>query len=105
MPSSALAIASSRRATRASASAFASLLSTNRDRTLRIDSAVILPSSNQSEGNHELDPLGIAPMQQESGLPITGITVAGDSPQFSALNAHFAPTQLVGSALTIVSSI
>jgi hypothetical protein len=34
-----------------------------------------------------------------------GVTVAGDSPQFSALNAHFAPTQLVGSALTIVSSI
>jgi len=34
-----------------------------------------------------------------------GITVAGDSPQFSALNALNAPKALVGSALTIVNCI
>ena len=34
-----------------------------------------------------------------------GIVVAGDSPQFSALNAHYAPPLLVGSSLTIVNCI
>jgi MFS family permease len=34
-----------------------------------------------------------------------GITVVGDSPQFSALNAHNAPKDRVGSALTIANCI
>ena len=38
-------------------------------------------------------------------LLIWGISVAGDSPQFSALNAQYAPRDRVGSALTIVNCI
>jgi MFS family permease len=34
-----------------------------------------------------------------------GICVVGDSPQFSAMNAGYAPREYVGSALTIVNSI
>ncbi len=38
-------------------------------------------------------------------LIIWGITVAGDSPQFSTLTAETAPKEYVGSALTIVTCI
>ena len=38
-------------------------------------------------------------------LLLWGITVAGDSPQFSALTASNAPREAVGSLLTLVNSI
>jgi MFS family permease len=38
-------------------------------------------------------------------LVLWGITVVGDSPQFSTLTAQTAPSELIGSALTIVTSI
>ena len=36
---------------------------------------------------------------------VWGLTVSGDSPQFSALNARNAPTEVVGSALTLTNCI
>jgi MFS family permease len=46
-----------------------------------------------------------SPMLFIAFLLFWGIVVAGDSPQFSALNARYAPTDQVGSALTIANCI
>ena len=54
----------------------------------------------------------VSPLMFDASAPIFliflifwGIVIVGDSPQFSALTAHTAPRDLVGSALTIVTSI
>ena len=54
----------------------------------------------------------LAPMMFNTSPPVFlgflifwGVVIVGDSPQFSALTAHTAPRELVGSALTIVTSI
>ena len=49
--------------------------------------------------------LSLPPVFFLAFLVIWGVTVAGDSPQFSALNAAGAPRQFVGSALTMVNSL
>jgi len=54
----------------------------------------------------------LSPLFFNAGLPlfivfmlVWGLTVIGDSPQFSTLNANNAPREYVGSALTIVNSV
>lgn len=54
----------------------------------------------------------VAPLLLELPVPLAlallvvwGLTVVGDSPQLSALNAQTAPRELVGTALTITTSI
>jgi MFS family permease len=49
--------------------------------------------------------LGLPPLLFFSVLLLWGITVAGDSPQFSTLVARLAPQDLVGTALTLVNCI
>lgn len=47
----------------------------------------------------------LTPAAMLAFLMVWGIAVAGDSPQFSALNARYAPAQLVGSALTTANCV
>lgn len=48
---------------------------------------------------------GIDPFLFLAFMLLWGITVVGDSPQFSTIVAHTAPQELVGSALTLVNCI
>jgi len=54
----------------------------------------------------------VSPLAFAAPLPVFlgfllfwGVVIVGDSPQFSTLNARFAPPALVGSALTIANCI
>jgi len=49
--------------------------------------------------------LAAPPVVFAAFVAIWGITVVGDSPQFSTLNARYAPRKLVGSALTMANCI
>jgi len=49
--------------------------------------------------------IGLSPVLLLPFLLLWGITVVGDSPQFSTLNAVNAPKELIGSALTIANCI
>ena len=49
--------------------------------------------------------ISLPPFLFVSVMLIWGITVAGDSPQYSAIIAHTTPGHLVGSALTLVNCI
>ena len=49
--------------------------------------------------------IGSVPILFLGFMMLWGITVVGDSPQFSAMNAKYAPPGYIGSALTIVNSI
>src|SRR6516164_2412908 len=69
MPDSALAIASSRRATRVFASAFASLRSTAGVRSpLMVSAAMMSYLQIMARGDHDLSPLGIAAAQQSQSF-------------------------------------
>src|SRR3982074_3346094 len=75
MPQRALAIASMRRATRASGSDLASLRKTAGVPSRRIDRSDILPSIEpMTTGNPDPTPTGIGPRQHESNLRTDGIT-------------------------------
>ena len=49
--------------------------------------------------------IGLSLVPFTLAMMVWGIVVVGDSPQFSALTASFAPKELVGSALTIANCI
>src|SRR5450631_4261637 len=75
IPSSALAIASRRRATRVSVVALANLRRFLADRSLRILSAAMMPSlESAGSGNHVQAHRGIASRQHESINSLAGIS-------------------------------